>query len=114
MMATLVLRVYDGPAEVKAYSIDTEVLTVGVCEDAFRIVDIDALLAGDRDGSGDVARKVIGAIRHCYPVAKRLFPDLTEEEFDNCRPADVSAFLIGIVTYGLEQLAGGSSGKKGQ
>ena len=113
-MAVLTLTVYDGMTKVKEYSYDPEFLTVGVCEDVFRLVDVDALLKADGDGASEVARNIVRAVMDFYPIAKRLFPELTEDEFRACLPRDVSALVMGIISYGLTQLAGASSGKKDQ
>lgn len=113
-MTALTLTVYDGMNVVKEYSYDTEYLTVGICEDVFRLADVDALLKTGGDGASEVARNIVRAVMDFYPIAKRLFPEMTEDEYRACLPKDVSALLMGIISYGLTQLAGASSGKKDQ
>ena len=100
----------------KTYSIEDKYITVGVCEDVFRLIDVDSFMGiGTDEGMArEVARNVVRAFMSFYPIASEIFPDLTEAEYRNCLPAEVSAVMMGVINYAFGQLAGVSEEKKAQ
>lgn len=102
----MALRVYAGKEIVKEYSADEYAITVGVCEDVFRAIDVDALMmaATDDKMAKDVARNVLKAFMDFYPIAKGIFPDLTEDEYRHCLPKEVSKLMWNILQYAFSQL----------
>lgn len=109
----LKLAVYAGREVAKTYVADEQDLTVGICEDVLRMVDVDKIPAMDTDPAAlqAVTASIIRAFMGFREVAKRLFDGLTDEEYRQCLPADVGAVMMGIVTYSLTCLMGASGPK---
>ena len=106
----LKLRVYSGKEVAKEYSTDEFFITVGVCEDVFRLIDVDALiLAADghnAEAEKTVTRNIVHAFVDFYPIAKQLYPEITEDEFKHCLPNDVATVMWAVMRYAFEQLKG--------
>ena len=109
----LELAVHAGREVVKTYVADEQDLTVGICEDVLRMVDVEKLPMMDSDPAAlqAVTASIIRAFMDFRTVAKRLFDGLTDEEYRACLPADVGAVMMGIVSYSLQCLMGASGPK---
>lgn len=109
----LELAVYAGREVAKTYVADEQDLTVGICEDVLRMVDVEKLPMMDTDPAAlqAVTASIIRAFMDFRTVAKRLFDGLTDEEYRACLPADVGAVMMGIVSYSLQCLMGASGPK---
>lgn len=107
------LDVYDGREAVKAFVADERDVTVGICEDVLRMVDVEKLTRMDVDpeAAQAVTASFIRAFMQFREVAKALFPGLTDEDYRHCLPAEVGQVMVGLVTYSLNCLMGASGPK---
>lgn len=107
------LDVYDGREVVKTFVADERDVTVGICEDVLRMVDVERLpmMGTDPAAAEAVTASFIRAFMQFREVAKRLFPDMTDEDYRRCLPADVGAVMMGLVTYSLQCLMGAAGPK---
>ena len=107
------LDVYDGREVVRTFVADERDVTVGICEDVLRMVDVERLpmMGADPAAAEAVTASFIRAFMQFREVAKRLFPDMTDEDYRRCLPADVGAVMMGLVTYSLQCLMGAAGPK---
>lgn len=105
----LTLAVYRGADVEKTYEADETAVTVGVVQDVFRMVEVDKLAyMDDPKVANEVTASLLRAFMDFLPVAKRLFPGLTDEEFGRCLPRDVGRIMLGVVTFAVGELMGAS------
>lgn len=103
----LSLAVYRGADVEKTYEADETAVTVGVVQDVFRTVEVDKLAyMDDPKIASEVTASLLRAFLDFLPVAKKVFPGLTDEEFSRCLPRDVGSVMLGIVTFSVGELIG--------
>lgn len=84
-------------------------LSTGVCEDVMNIINIDMFEGGLQALSEETQQKlVLNLIKNGYPffvdLVKEIF-EITDDEADRIKVADVAKVVIQIVKYSLTQLA---------
>ena len=104
MRTALTVRDADGNA--KTYEADDNDLTMGLCEDVINAFRADLMVGGlDDDATRTVvAKAMMENMAGFYPLASRLFPGLTEDEWRSARPAECVAVMRGLLEYGLGML----------
>ena len=101
------LAVYRGADCEKVYEADETAITVGVVQDVFRMVEVDKLAyMDDPKIASEVTASLLRAFMDFLPIAKKVFPGLTDEEFGRCLPRDVGSIMLGIVTFSVGELIG--------
>ena len=102
MRTALTVRGADG-AE-KVYEATDEDVTMGLCEDAMKAFRVDLMVGGDEGSEKEMTRALVQNLMGFYPLASRLFPGLTEEEYRTARPREVVQAMRALMTYAIEQL----------
>ena len=102
MRTALTVRGADG-AE-KAYEATDEDVTMGLCEDAMKAFRVDLMVGGDEGSEREMTRALVQNLMGFYPLASRLFPGLTEEEYRTAKPREVVQAMRSLMTYAIEQL----------
>ena len=104
----LTLNIYDDNGKViKTYQTNTFTLKLKVTRNIMKIIDIDSLLAKSNDNisAGAELLKMMNKLEpHYFPMLKCVFPELTEEELDNCQITDVTSTIMQIINYIISNL----------
>lgn len=103
----LKLNIYDGNEIVKTYATEDFRVSMGVCEDILSIIDLEQM--GNIDGmtEDDYVKflpMLMKLVNQYKPLIKQIFPELTDAEFRNCDPKEVSKVAWQVIMYALGEL----------
>lgn len=90
-------------------------LSVGVCEDVLKVVNID-MFSGGLQALTEESQKelMIEMIKDGYPVfielVKEVF-ELSDDDAKHVKVSDIASVIFDIVKYSMVQLAGALGGK---
>lgn len=97
--------------ELKIYGKDEDVVRVakgkgttvkfGIIRRIMKLIDIEK-----ETNSFEVMKKVLGAWEEVEELLGSVFPDVTEEEWDNVDIGEVSGILIEIAKMAMKRMAG--------
>ena len=108
----LKLNIYEKRKIVKTYTAETYDLMFGTVEDLLNIIDIDNIQAGDKTELIKAVAKVLAhSMDIVKPLLKDVFDGLTDEELRNTSIKEIVDVLSNIVTYSINQITKGNSGK---
>lgn len=108
----LTLNVYNGQDIEKTYTTRSCRLTMGVCEDLLEIMSNEKLLNMEKYSDEDAVAfmPMVGRIfKHARSTITRVFPEMTDDEYDRLDPGEVVQFVMKSFTYTFTQLDGASS-----
>lgn len=100
------LTVTDSEGNPKTYEATDDDITMGLCEDVLNAFRADLMVAGldDEAVQAEVARAMMANLSGFYPLASRLFPGLTEEEWRSSKPSEAVGVMRDVLAYGLNLL----------
>lgn len=100
------LTVTDSEGNPKTYEATDDDITMGLCEDVLNAFRADLMVAGldDEEVQTEVARAMMANLAGFYPLASRLFPGLTEEEWRSSKPSEAVGVMRDVLAYGLNLL----------
>lgn len=108
----LKLNIYEKRKVVKTYTAETYDLMFGTVEDLLNVIDIDNIQAGDKTELIKAVAKVLShSMDIVKPLLKDVFDGLTDEELRNTSIKEIVDVLANIVTYSINQIMKGNSGK---
>ena len=103
----LKLNVYNGNEIVKTYTVQDFRLKTGVCEDILDIVEIDKF-GNLKNLSDEDALQLLPMMmkfsKQFRSLMMQVFPDLTEEEYDNTDMSEVAGVAWQIVMHTITSL----------
>ncbi len=108
----LKLNIYEKRKVIKTYTAETYDLMFGTVEDLLNVIDIDNIQAGDKTELIKAVAKVLAhSMDIVKPLLKDVFDGLTDEELRNTSIKEIVDVLSNIVTYSINQITKGNSGK---
>lgn len=112
------LNIYKGKEIIKTYEAETAFLSLGVCEDILKAVDIESLITGYNDPEKQLAigasilKVVISNFDSFKELLKDTFEGLTDDELRNTDIGEVASTITEIVTYSVNKLFSITASKK--
>lgn len=108
----LKLNIYEKRKVIKTYTAETYDLMFGTVEDLLNVIDIDNIQAGNKTELIKAVAKVLShSMDIVKPLLKDVFEGLTDEELRNTKISEIVDALSNIVTYSINQIMKGNSGK---
>lgn len=108
----LKLNIYEKRKIIKTYTAETYDLMFGTVEDLLDVMDIDNIQADNRTELLKAVAKVLAhSMDIVKPLLKDVFEGLTDEELRNTKISEIVDALSNIVTYSINQITKGNSGK---
>lgn len=108
----LKLNIYEKRKIIKTYTAETYDLMFGTVEDLLDVIDIDNIQADNRTELLKAVAKVLAhSMDIVKPLLKDVFEGLTDEELRNTKISEIVDALSNIVTYSINQITKGNSGK---
>lgn len=108
----LKLNIYEKRKIIKTYTAETYDLMFGTVEDLLDVIDIDNIQA---DNKTELLKAIAKVLAHSMdivkPLLKDVFEGLTDEELRNTKISEIVDALSNIVTYSINQITKGNSGK---
>lgn len=108
----LKLNIYEKKQIAKTYTAETYDLMFGTVEDLLDVIDIDNIQAGNKaDLLKAVAKVLASSLDIVKPLLKDIFDGLTDEELRKTKLSEIVDVISNIVTYSINQITKGNSGK---
>lgn len=108
----LKLNIYEKKQIVHTYTAETYDLMFGTVEDLLDVIDIDNIQADNKTELLKAIAKVLAkSMDIVKPLLKDVFNGLTDEELRKTKLSEIVDVLSNIVTYAINQITKGNSGK---
>lgn len=111
------LKIKENGKVIKTYTTETFELSVGVCEDILKNVDIDKVLSSfEANNQNALSIEIIKVVTKSFSSFKTvlmdMFPGLTEEEYRKASVKDVASAIFAAINHIFSELNGISADKK--
>lgn len=90
----------------RTYTATEATIDMGTCMDVLGAFRADIMLGmdGSPESQMALAREIIPNMMNFYPIAARLFPGLTEEEWRSSKPKEAVGVMRDLLLYSFETL----------
>ena len=90
----------------KTYSAGDKDMTMGLCEDVIHAFRADLMADGAEspEAQAEIARALMANLGGFYPLASRIFPGMTEDEWRSSNPEEAVAVMRAVLLYAMDLL----------
>lgn len=110
------LNIKENGKIIKTYKAETFTLTMGVCEDILKNIDIDKILNYQTISKDELAIEILKIVTKSFPSFKNvlmdMFSGLTEEEYRKASITDVAGAIFAAINHMISELNSIGGNKK--